>query len=134
MHLVGAAVDDIEESAWRALVLDRLRVGVSHQEKLRDAIAGRNYVQDYVRQLTHELKSPISAVRGAAELLQEPGMPPEQAARFAANIVRESHRLQEVVDRMMELSALESRRMLRDQQRVALAPMLEELAAAARAQ
>ena len=116
--------------AWRAV---RAQARAAGQE-VRDAIAGRNYVQDYVRQLTHELKSPISAVRGAAELLQEPGMPPEQAARFAANIVRESHRLQEVVDRMMELSALESRRMLRDQQRVALAPMLEELAAAARAQ
>lgn len=98
---------------------------------MRDAIAGRNYVQDYVQQLTHELKSPLSAVRGAAELLQEPSLPPAQAARFAANIERESLRMQEVVDRMMELTALESRRLLQDQQRVALAPMLHELAAAA---
>ena len=115
--------------AWRAL---RAQSRAAVQE-VRDAIAGRNYVQDYVQQLTHELKSPISAVRGAAELLQEPGMPPEQAARFAANIAHESHRMQEVVDRMTELSALESRRMLREQQRVALGPMLQELAAGARA-
>ena len=115
--------------AWRAL---RAQTRAAAHE-VRDAIAGRNYVQDYVRQLTHELKSPISAVRGAAELLQEPGMPPEQAARFAANIAHESHRMQEVVERMTELSALESRRMLREQQRVPLAPMLQELAAGARA-
>ena len=115
--------------AWRAL---RAQARAAYQE-LRDAIAGRNYVQDYVRQLTHELKSPLSAVRGAAELLQEPALPPDQAARFAANIERESLRMQEVVDRMMELTALESRRLLQNQQRVPLAPMLHELAAAARA-
>lgn len=116
--------------AWRAV---RAQTRAAAQE-VRDAIAGRNYVQDYVQQLTHELKSPISAIRGAAELLQEPGMPPEQQRRFAASIASETHRLQEVVDRMMELTALESRRLLKDQQRVALAPLLHELAAAARAQ
>lgn len=115
--------------AWRAL---RAQARAAVHE-VRDAIAGRNYVQDYVGQLTHELKSPISAVRGAAELLQEPGMPPEQAARFAANIARETLRMQETVDRMMELTALESRRMLQNQQRVPLAPLLHELAASARA-
>ena len=115
--------------AWRAV---RAQARAARQE-VHDAIAGRNYVQDYVQQLTHELKSPISAVRGAAELLQEPGMPREQAAHFATNIAREAHRMQEVVDRMMELSALESRRLLRDQQSVPLAPMLHELAAGARA-
>ncbi len=116
--------------AWRAV---RAQTRAAAQE-VRDAIAGRNYVHDYVQQLTHELKSPISAIRGAAELLQEPGMPSEQQRRFTASIERESHRLQEVVDRMMELSALESRRLLKDQQRVELAPLLHELAAAARAQ
>lgn len=115
--------------AWRAL---RAQARAAVHE-VRDAIAGRNYVQDYVGQLTHELKSPISAVRGAAELLQEPGMPPEQAARFAANVARETLRMQETVDRMMELTALESRRMLQNQQRVPLAPLLHELAASARA-
>ncbi|MDO5290813.1 MAG: two-component system sensor histidine kinase CreC [Pseudomonadota bacterium] len=115
--------------AWRAL---RAQARAAVHE-VRDAIAGRNYVQDYVGQLTHELKSPISAVRGAAELLQEPGMPPEQAARFAANIARETLRMQETVDRMMELTALESRRMLQNQQRVPLAALLHDLAASARA-
>jgi len=115
--------------AWRA-VRAQTRATV---QQARDAIAGRDYVQDYVRQLTHELKSPISAIRGSAELLQEPAMPPAQQQRFAANIAREAHRLQEVVDRMMELTALENRRLLQDQQRVPLAALLEELAAGARA-
>jgi two-component system sensor histidine kinase CreC len=113
--------------AWRAV---RAQTRAAAQE-VRDAIAGRNYVQDYVQQLTHELKSPISAIRGAAELLQEPAMPAEQQRRFAASIAGETHRLQEVVERMMELTALQSRRLLKDQQPVDLAALLHELAVAA---
>ena len=105
-------------------------IGAAYDE-MRDALAGRNYVADYVQTLTHEVKSPLSAIRGAAELLQEPGMPQEQRQRFLANITRETQRIQEMVDRMMELTALETRRALDAVETVALRPLLEELVAAA---
>jgi two-component system sensor histidine kinase CreC len=93
--------------------LGRRALGVlgAAYDEMRDALAGRNYVADYVQTLTHEVKSPLSAIRGAAELLQEP-MPDADRARFTANIVRETERVQELIDRMMELTALESRRQL----------------------
>ena len=87
---------------------------------MRDALAGRNYVADYVQTLTHEVKGPLSAIRGAAELLQEP-MADADRARFIANIARETQRIQELVDRMMELTALESRKSLDRAVPVALA-------------
>ncbi|MFM8898609.1 MAG: two-component system sensor histidine kinase CreC [Burkholderiales bacterium] len=90
--------------------LGRRALGVlgAAYDEMRDALAGRNYVADYVQTLTHEVKSPLCAIRGAAELLQEP-MPDADRARFTANIVRETERVQELIDRMMELTALESR-------------------------
>jgi two-component system sensor histidine kinase CreC len=100
-------------------------VMVAAYDEMRDALAGRNYVADYVQTLTHEVKSPLSAIRGAAELLQEP-MPPEQQQRFVGNIMRETQRIQEMVDRMMELTALESRRVLDQTEPVALTPLLED--------
>jgi len=54
-------------------------------------------------------------------------------ARFASNIVRETQRVQELVDRMMELTALESLHSLDQTEPVALRPLLEELAASAQA-
>jgi two-component system sensor histidine kinase CreC len=96
-------------------------------DEMRDALAGRNYVADYVQTLTHEVKSPLSAIRGAAELLQEP-MEEAQRQRFLSNIQRETQRIQEMVDRMMELTALETRRVLGNAQAVALLPLLDELA------
>jgi two-component system, OmpR family, sensor histidine kinase CreC len=98
-------------------------------DEMRDALAGRNLVADHVQALTHELKSPLSAIRGAAELMQEPSMPNADRTRFLANITRETERIQETVDRMMELVALESRHSLEKLEAVALRPLLDELAA-----
>ena len=53
--------------------------------------------------------------------------------RFLANITRETQRIQEMVDRMMELTALETRRALGPREHVALRPLLQELAASAQA-
>ena len=121
--------------AQRSFSLPRLgrralgAIGAAYDE-MRDALAGHTYVADYVQTLTHEVKSPLSAIRGAAELLQEP-MPDADRVRFAGNIARETQRIQELVDRMMELTALEYRRGLDQVAPVAVGPMLRDLAAAA---
>jgi len=123
--------------AQRSFSLPRLSrrawgtLGAAYAE-MRDALAGRNYVADYVQTLTHELKSPLSAIRGAAELLHEP-MADGDRQRFVGNIERETQRIQELVDRMMELAALESRRSLEHPQPVALRALLDEIRASASA-
>ncbi len=118
----------IARMARRAV--DVLRGGFS---EMRDALTGRNYVADYVQTFTHEVKSPLSAIRGAAELLQEPAMPQAERERFLGNIARETQRIQEIVDRMMELTALETRRVLERAEPVALAALLDDVAAGAQA-
>jgi two-component system sensor histidine kinase CreC len=35
-------------------------------EEMRDALDGRKYIESYVQTLTHEIKSPVAAIRGAA--------------------------------------------------------------------
>ena len=107
-------------------------LGAAYDE-MRDALAGRHYVADYVQTLTHELKSPLSAIRGAAELLHEREMPAADRERFVANIERETARIQELVDRMMELAALESRRALERTEPVSLAMLLQDSVASAAA-
>ncbi|HEV7505903.1 MAG TPA: two-component system sensor histidine kinase CreC [Thermoanaerobaculia bacterium] len=77
--------------------------------RMQEALEGRQYAEEYVQTLTHELKSPLSAIRGAAELLEE-GMPPQQQARFIANIRQEAERIARIVERMLELAKLENRR------------------------
>jgi two-component system sensor histidine kinase CreC len=102
-------------------------IGAAYDE-MRDALAGRNYVEEYVQTLTHEIKSPLSAIRGAAELLQEP-MPEAKRELFLKNIRDETQRIQDLVDRLLELSSLEKRRGLADVQVIAVDALLSEVCA-----
>ncbi|HET7535743.1 MAG TPA: two-component system sensor histidine kinase CreC [Candidatus Didemnitutus sp.] len=81
-------------------------------EEMRDALEGRKHVERYTQTLTHEVKAPLAAIRGAAELLDE-NMPVEQRQKFVANIRTEAVRIQRIVDRLLELSSLEARKQLR---------------------
>ena len=110
--------------------LGRSDIGVLGRafEEMRDALEGKKYVEDYVQSLTHELKSPLSAIRGAAELLEEP-MAPQRRAAFLANIQNESLRIQNVVDRLLELSAIESRKSLRNPEELDLVGLARDVAA-----
>jgi two-component system, OmpR family, sensor histidine kinase CreC len=78
-------------------------------EEMRVALEGKAYVERYTQALAHEVKAPLSAIRGAAELLQEE-LPAEERAKFLANLRTESARVEQIVERMLRLAALEARR------------------------
>jgi two-component system sensor histidine kinase CreC len=78
-------------------------------DSMRDSLENRKYVERYIQTLTHEMKSPLAAIRGAAELLDEDNMPEETRVRFLANIRAETARSERLINRLLELSAIESR-------------------------
>lgn len=100
-------------------------------EEMRVALEGKAYVERYTQALAHELKAPLSAIRGAAELLGEE-MPREERARFIANLRAESARVQRVVDQLLELAALEARRAPAEFAPIDLRALVGEAIAAAR--
>ncbi|AQZ94585.1 two-component system sensor histidine kinase CreC [Halopseudomonas phragmitis] len=102
--------------------LDRLARAT---EAMRAEIDGKAYVEQYVHTLTHEMKSPLSAIRGAAELLQETNVPEQARQRFLSNIDSESQRLQRLVDRLLSLASVEKRQHLEHPERLDLAALAE---------
>jgi len=100
-------------------------LGVAFEE-MRRALEGKQYVEDYVQTLTHQMKSPLSAIRGAAELLEE-DMAPEQRRQFLENLRLESGRIHDLVERMLQLSALENRDQLRDVEKIDLYELVLEI-------
>ncbi len=81
-------------------------------EQMREALEGRQHVERYTQTLAHEVKAPLAAIRGAAELMDEE-MPVEARRKFLGNIRTESARIQASIDRLLELSSLEARKALR---------------------
>ena len=80
-------------------------------DTMRKRLEGRDYIEGYVRALTHELKSPVAAIRGAGELLQD-DLPTPDRIMFATQVVDQSLRLQNLIDQLLQLSRLEQRQQL----------------------
>ena len=95
-------------------------------EQMRTQLEGKAYVERYVHTLTHELKSPLAAIRGAAELLQGE-MPLEQQQRFVSNIDSESVRMQQLIERLLNLAQVEQRQGLEERVAVSLTELVDEL-------
>ncbi len=108
---------------YRGGELKQLSTAVEH---MRTQLEGKAYVEHYVHTLTHELKSPLAAIRGAAELLQGE-MSREQQQRFIGNIDSESARLQQLIERLLNLAQVEQRQGLEEQSSIPLAALVEDV-------
>lgn len=94
--------------------------------QLRDEVDGRAYIERYVQHLTHEMKSPLAAIHGAAELLAEAGLPEGERQRFANNALAQSERLQTLIQTLLRLAQIEQQRALDAPTAVDLAELLAE--------
>ncbi|RMH94459.1 two-component system sensor histidine kinase CreC [Lysobacter pythonis] len=97
---------------------------------MREKLEGKQYVEEYVHALTHELKSPLAAIRGSAELLEEQGgrMSATERAGFIRAIREQGERLAQMVDKLLALAAVEHRQGIDAPQRVGLDDLLAEAA------
>ena len=116
--------DHLEESVMFPLAPRELRVGARHLRISSHLIEGRGSVvtfldvtklhlveqvrRDFVANASHELKTPLTAVRGFAETLLQDDPPEALRQEFLASICKNTIRLQNLVDDLLDLSRLES--------------------------
>ena len=63
---------------------------------------------DFVANVSHELKTPITSIKGFVETLLEGAMKkPEEAKRFLDIIARQTHRMDAIIDDLLALSRIE---------------------------
>jgi len=104
------------------------RLGDALGQMTRQLSERADYIAGFTANVSHELKTPIASIRGAAELLQdEPDMPPAQRARFAGNVLAAAQRMERLVARLLELARIQSAP--EAAQDIALGPFLARLVA-----
>ncbi len=72
--------------------------------------ARASYIRDFATHIAHELKTPLTSIRGASELLLEDEMTPEQRHRFLSNVHADALRMDDLVRRILALARIESTR------------------------
>ena len=103
---------------------DELTDLATAMQTMRSELDGKQYVQDSVQHLTHELKSPITAIQAALELIS-PNMPPEDQAHFLAQIKTQSSRVQTIIQNMLGLATLEHQQQLSQVSKVNLNALIQ---------
>jgi two-component system, OmpR family, phosphate regulon sensor histidine kinase PhoR len=74
--------------------------------------------RDFVANVSHELKTPLTSIAGYAETLATEASPGTQIERFARPILSNARRMHRLVDDLLDLSRIESGRWQPDPERV----------------
>lgn len=95
-------IDEIREIAkqFNAMTYD-----LAHMETLKT---------DFVANVSHEIKTPVSSVEGYATLLQSPHLSQEKRDYYVQKIIENSRRLSALTSNMLLLSKLENQEMVLD--------------------
>ena len=126
MHYIG----DVEAGRKVALpALGQNEIGTLGRalEAMRTRLEGKEYVEQLMHTLAHELKSPIAAIQASAELLQE-DMPPAERRQFLASILEQNARQRQLIDKLLALVRVEKQQRLDNPERIALGPLLAQVA------
>ncbi len=131
MHYVS------EAEAGRKVVLPALgnnEIGTLGRalHAMRTRLEGKEYAEQLMHTLAHELKSPIAAIQASAELLSE-DMPPAEFRRFLANIQDQNARQKQLIDKLLALVRVEQQQGLEAAETVDLAALLRQAGADAAA-
>jgi two-component system phosphate regulon sensor histidine kinase PhoR len=91
--------------------------------------------RDFVANVSHELKTPVTVLSGFIETLADDAFEPTpaQRKRFLGMMAEQATRMQRLVEDLLTLSTLETSAAPVDEQPIALRPFLERLAEEARA-
>ncbi|MGO2386589.1 MAG: two-component system sensor histidine kinase CreC, partial [Psychrobacter sp.] len=101
-------------------------------ETMKHRLENRAYVTDYVHTLTHELKSPLTAIRASSELLEDDGvdankLDDEDRQMLIETVGEQSVKMQQLIDRLLLLAKVEQPTFKLNRQLTPLLPLLQSL-------
>jgi signal transduction histidine kinase len=69
---------------------------------------------NFIGNVTHELKSPLSSIQLYLETLKQREVPPEKRKEFIDMMMKDADRLQSLINSILEISAQEKKKLLQD--------------------
>ena len=82
--------------------------------------------RDFVANISHELKTPIGAISLLSEALADASDDPKMVKKFSADLIKESKRLANLVQEIIQLSRLQSTDVIKNAQVIELRDVIQE--------
>ncbi len=92
------------------------------QEKKLTAIKN-----DFIHNMSHELKTPVATIAAAVESLQNPDLDPEKQKRYMGHAQKETNRLAGLIDRILNISLYEKDKVSLQREPVPIVPVIKEV-------
>jgi two-component system phosphate regulon sensor histidine kinase PhoR len=86
-----------------------------------------NVRRDFVANVSHELKTPLTVIRGYAETLMAEETPPDIRRSFVEKVLANAQRMQQLVDDLLDLSRIESGAWTPRLACIELAPLIQDV-------
>ncbi len=95
--------------------------------QMTEELAGTQLLRaDFVRNFSHEFKTPIVSILGVAKLLKNQELEPAQSQEYLDIIIEESQRLSQLSATILNLSKIESLSLLTDKTVCCLSEQIRE--------
>lgn len=106
----------VAAAAWQSLVVRR---------RLVRAEADRTRYQQAMHFVTHEMRTPLSAIQGSSELISRYALPDEKRKQIAELIHSESKRLARMIEVFLNVERLSAGEMALKHENIAIQPMIQ---------
>ena len=99
LHMIGTALRDVNQAPIGAVIVLNDVTQLKRLENMR---------RDFVANVSHELKTPITSIKGFVETLLNGALDsPEDSKRFLEIVASQADRLNAIIDDLLSLSQLE---------------------------
>jgi signal transduction histidine kinase len=90
---------------------DEIGILIKNFNRMAEELGRMEYLQkDFVRNVSHEFKTPIASIQGFAKLLQNKDLPEKERLEFSGIILEETERLSQLSSNILRLSKLENQK------------------------
>ena len=121
LHKMAEAAKKVAEGNFSVYVptihtadkLDYLDVMILDFNKMVEELGSIETLKtDFISNVSHEMKTPISIIKNYAELLQEEQIPEETRIKYAASLADTAARLSSLIGNILKLNKLENQRIM----------------------
>ncbi|HEV8534179.1 MAG TPA: ATP-binding protein [Candidatus Limnocylindria bacterium] len=122
VRLIEAVAQELRVALAAAEAFERQRRAVAELERLNRAKS------DFVSIVSHEFRTPLTGIQGFSEMMKSDDLTVDEMREYAGDINKDAHRLNRMINEMLDLDKMESGRMQLHREPVDLNAVVTEAA------